>query len=145
MNVTGGFAELGGAEKPIRVIGRLGPRPEQVVADLKLVVVKPPEPGKAAERTVLLEDVARVVEGAQVKRGDASINGHPGVVITVAKQPHADTRALTDEVKAALARGRAVAARRRGASTPTCSSSASSSTAASTTSARRSSSGPCWC
>ena len=106
VNFTGGFAELGGTEKPIRVIGRLGPRPEQVVADLKLIVVKPPpksEPGQPSGRAVLLADVANVVEGAQVKRGDSSINGHPGVAITVTKQPRTDTRELTDRVKTAFA------------------------------------------
>ncbi|MDY3560527.1 efflux RND transporter permease subunit [Gemmata sp. JC673] len=106
VNFTGGFADLGGVEQPVRVIGRLGPRPEQVVADLRLIVVKPPakpEPGRAPDRAVLLKDVARVVEGAQIKRGDSSINGHPGVAITVTKQPHTDTRELTDRVKAAFA------------------------------------------
>jgi HME family heavy-metal exporter len=43
-----------------------------------------------------------VVEGPEIKRGDASVDGAPGVVITVVKQPHADTRALTAEVHAAL-------------------------------------------
>jgi HME family heavy-metal exporter len=55
---------------------------------------------------VLLMHVARVVEGPAPKRGDASIDGSPGVVITIVKQPHADTRKLTDEVKAALREGR---------------------------------------
>src|SRR5581483_7248813 len=106
VNFTGGFADLGGVEQPVRVIGRLGPRPEQVVADLRLIVVKPPgkpEPGKAPERPVLRADVAKVVEGAQVKRGDSSINGFPGIAVTVTKQPHTDTRDLTDRVKAAFA------------------------------------------
>jgi HME family heavy-metal exporter len=106
VNFTGGFAELSGTEKPIRVIGRLGPRPEQVVADLKLIVVKPPtkpEPGQPPGRAVLLGDVAKVVEGAQVRRGDAAINGEPGVALTILKQPHTDTRELTDRAKAALA------------------------------------------
>jgi len=104
-NFTGGFAELDGAEKPIRVLSRLGPRPAQVVGDLRLIVVKPPpkpEAGKTPGRAVLLEHVATVTEGAQVKRGDAGINGAPGVALTITKQPHADTRALTESVKAEL-------------------------------------------
>ena len=105
VNHTGGYSVAGGSETPIRVIGRLGPDPEQVVSDLKLITVKPPEkyePGKVPGRPVLLKDVARVVEGAQIKRGDSSINGYPAVALTISKQPHVDTRALTDAVKEAL-------------------------------------------
>ena len=105
VNHTGGYSVAGGTETPIRVIGRLGPDPAQVVADLKLVTVKPPdryEAGKPPGRPVLLADVARVAEGAQLKRGDSSINGYPAVALTISKQPHVDTRALTDAVKAAL-------------------------------------------
>ncbi len=97
VNFTGGFAVQGGVEKPIRVIGRLGPRAEQVVADLKTITIK-----TTPRRTILLDNVARVTEGAQVKRGDAAVNGFPGVSITVMKQPHTDTRALTDSVQLAF-------------------------------------------
>ena len=81
----------------MRVIGRLGPLPQQVVDDLLKVPVK-----MNADRAVLLRHVATVQEGPAPKRGDASIDGNPGVVITIVKQPHADTRKLTDQVKAAL-------------------------------------------
>ena len=97
VNFTGGYSAAGGFERPIRVIGRLGPRPEQVVQDLRKAPVK-----VTGQRTVLLEQVARVTEGPQVKRGDASVNGAPGVVLTVIKQPHADTRRLTESAVAAL-------------------------------------------
>ena len=106
VNFSGGFAERGGNELPIRVIGRLGPKPEQVIADLKLIVVKPAdkaEPGKPLGRPVLLKDVAKIVEGAQIKRGDASIRGEPGVALTMTKQPHTDTRAITESCKVAFA------------------------------------------
>jgi CzcA family heavy metal efflux pump len=97
VNFTGGYSTAGGFERPIRVIGRLGPRPEQVVQDLRKVPVK-----TTPHRTIPLEQVARVTEGPQIKRGDASVNGQPGVVVTVIKQPHADTRRLTENVVAAL-------------------------------------------
>jgi CzcA family heavy metal efflux pump len=97
VNTSGGFAVRGGREQPIRVIGRLGPRPERVVADLMQIPVKTTE-----HRTVLLSQVAQVIEGAQVKRGDASVNGYPAVVMMVTKQPHVDTRALTTEIIAAV-------------------------------------------
>jgi Cu/Ag efflux pump CusA len=54
------------------------------------------------ERTILLEQVARIVEGPQLKRGDGSINGRPGAVLTIVKQPHVDTRDLTDRITLAM-------------------------------------------
>lgn len=98
LNTSGGFAVQGETERPIRILGRLGPDTRRVVEDLRKIPVKHNE-----FRPVLLEDVARVTEGPQFKRGDGSINGVPGVVFTVAKQPHVDTRALTDEIGRALA------------------------------------------
>ena len=97
LNASGGFLVEGQGERSVRVIGRLGPLPEQVVADLRQTPVK-----MNADRAVLLHHVARIVEGPAPKRGDASIDGHQGVVITIVKQPHADTRKLTDDVKTAL-------------------------------------------
>lgn len=97
VNFTGGYAVRGGFERPIRVIGRLGPRPEQVLAELKQIPVKNTE-----QRPIPLGNVARITEGAQIKRGDASINGVPGVALTVTKQPHADTRAITEALQDAF-------------------------------------------
>jgi HME family heavy-metal exporter len=97
LNTSGGFIEEGQSERPVRVIGRLGPVPRKVVEELLRVPVK-----VTAERPVLLEQVAQVREGPAPKRGDSSVDGHPGVVVTIVKQPHADTRKLTDEVKAAV-------------------------------------------
>ena len=97
LNSSGGFLEEDQTERPVRVLGRLGPQPEKVLDDLRKVPVK-----MNADRAVLLGNVAQIVEGPAPKRGDASIDGHPGVVITIVKQPHADTRHLTDQVKQAL-------------------------------------------
>jgi HME family heavy-metal exporter len=94
---SGGFALRGEDAYPIRIQGRLGPDAVQVVEDLRQVPVKP-----TPQRTVLMQQVARIVEGPQIKQGETSINGFPGVVLTVNKQPHTDTRALTDEIKKAL-------------------------------------------
>jgi CzcA family heavy metal efflux pump len=112
VNNSGGFAIQGETERPIRFLGRLGPEPDRVLDALRKVPVKPtPAPlplsprverGRGEGRTVLLEQVARVVEGAQLKRGDGSVNGRPGVVLTIVKQPHVDTRALTDRITATL-------------------------------------------
>lgn len=98
LNTSGGFAVTGETERPIRILGRLGPDAHRVVQDLRKVPVKDND-----LRPVLLEDVARVTEGAQFKRGDGSINGRPGAVFTIVKQPHVDTRALTDDIADALA------------------------------------------
>ncbi|WP_425619025.1 efflux RND transporter permease subunit [Anatilimnocola sp. NA78] len=97
LNTSGGFAIQGESERPIRILGRLGPDAHRVVEDLRKIPIK-----SSTARPVLLEDVARVAEGAQLKRGDGSVNGQPGAVFTLVKQPHVDTRALTDEVAAAL-------------------------------------------
>lgn len=98
LNTSGGFAVTGETERPIRILGRLGPDAHRVVQDLRKIPVK-----DNVARPVLLADVARVAEGAQFKRGDGSVNGRPGAVFTVVKQPHIDTRSLTDNVAAALA------------------------------------------
>ncbi|MFO0809223.1 MAG: efflux RND transporter permease subunit [Gemmataceae bacterium] len=96
-NATGGIAERGDLELPVRVIGRLGPDRQSVISQLQTIPVKP-----SAKRTVPLGQVARVTEGAQLKRGDASIDGRPGVMLTITKQPHADTRAVTEGIDTAL-------------------------------------------
>ncbi len=97
INTSGGFAVQGETERPIRVLGRLGPEPDRVLEDLRNVPVKADK-----ERSVLLSEVAHVVEGAKFKRGDGSVNGRPGVVFTIVKQPHVDTRDLTERLEQAL-------------------------------------------
>ena len=91
-NAPGGYLDLGGNEYLVRSIGRI-----QEIEQLEDVVVKP-----HPTRPVLLGQVARVREGEQIKRGDSAVNGRPAVVLTIAKQPGADTRKLTDDVTQAL-------------------------------------------
>src|SRR5262245_3503316 len=97
VNSSGGFIEEGETERPVRVIGRLGPLPPDVIDQLRKAPVK-----TNADRVVRLGHVARIEEGPAPKRGDAGIDGNPGVLITVVKQPHSDTRKLTDAVKNTL-------------------------------------------
>ena len=93
INTSGGFAVIGETERPIRILGRLGPESRVVIEDLKKIPV-----GDHVKRAVLLEQVARVTEGPQFKRGDGSIDGRPGIVFTTVKQPHVDTRDLSAAV-----------------------------------------------
>jgi HME family heavy-metal exporter len=52
---------------------------------------------------ILLKQVAKVEFAARLKRGDASFMGKPAVILSVQKQPGADTIKLTREIEAALA------------------------------------------
>ncbi len=97
INTSGGYAITGESERPIRILGRVGPDSKRVVADLEIVPVKVTE-----KRSVLLGQVATIVEGAEFKRGDGAVNGRPGLVFTIVKQPHVDTRGLTDSIAEAL-------------------------------------------
>jgi HME family heavy-metal exporter len=91
-NATGGYLDQGGRELLVRSLGRI-----RNLRELEDVVVKPTQP-----RPVLLSQVAKVAEAAQVKRGDATLRGSPAVVLVIQKQPGADTRKLTEAVEAAL-------------------------------------------
>lgn len=91
-NATGGYLNRGAREYLVRSIGRL-----QSVEDIENVAVK-----AKSERPVLLRQVADIVEAPQVRRGDSAINGAPAVMLTIAKQPGADTRLLTDQITEAL-------------------------------------------
>lgn len=102
LNATGGYLDqMGPTELLVRGLGRA-----TTVEDLQDVVVK-----SRAGRSVTLAQVSRVVEAPQVKRGDSSafvktangdIDGGSAVVLTITKQPAADTRAVSDSIAAAL-------------------------------------------
>lgn len=98
INASGGFAIKGESERPIRILGRLGTGGRSVIDDLLKIPV-----AKSSKRSVLLEQVASVVEGPELKRGDGNVNGQSGIVFTVVKQPHVDTRKLTDSAATAFA------------------------------------------
>ena len=92
LNVTGGYLNDGSREMVVRGLGRL-----QNIDDIRKTPVK-----RTGSRSVLVENVATVKEMAQVKRGDSSVNGHEAVVLTIQKQPGADTRILSDAVEEAV-------------------------------------------
>lgn len=90
-NSTGGYLVRGPMEYLVRGVGRATTSEE-----IGQTVVKP------GARAVLVRDVATVIEGIQSQRGDSSANGHPAVVLTITKQPDADTRLLTERIETAL-------------------------------------------
>ncbi len=100
-NATGGYLDdQGPNELLVRVLGRVG-----TLKELNQIVVK----GNAG-KPILLNQVAAVTAGAQVKRGDSAVYqrqgagnearwvGGPGIVMTVNKQPGADTRKVTNRI-----------------------------------------------
>jgi CzcA family heavy metal efflux pump len=113
-NGTGGYLDRQGpSELLVRSLGRI-----TSLAELEMLPVT-----IRGGRPVLLSQVASVREGAQIKRGDSScfvrvesenaaskkpagnsqnFSGGPSVVLTVNKQPGADTRKVTDEVLRAI-------------------------------------------
>ncbi len=124
-NATGGYLDQQGPnELLVRALGRI-----QSIADLEKVVVTIRQ-----GRPVSLADVARIVEGPQVKRGDSSAfvrndanqpgsenhllgetpaagadgavnkdwSGGPAVVLTISKQPGADTRLVSQRISKAI-------------------------------------------
>ena len=91
-NVSGGIYRSGGREILIRGLGRAR-RPEEI--GLTVVAVRSGVP-------VLINDIAEVRIGPKVRFGTASVNAEPAVVITVQKQPGANTLELTRTIDAEL-------------------------------------------
>lgn len=91
-NTTGGFLEKGGQEFLIRNIGVV-----ESVEDIKATLV-----GLHFGRPVLVSDIAEVKEAPRLKRGDGSFNDHPAVVMTIQKQPGADTVRITRDIEKAI-------------------------------------------
>ena len=92
LNVSGGFMSHNSRELLIRGLGRF-----QSTKQIKDIVVK-----NTGDRPILIAQVAVVKEAAQTKRGDSSVNGQPAVVLTIQKQPDADTRLVTQRIHEAL-------------------------------------------
>jgi HME family heavy-metal exporter len=91
-NTSGGFLEAQGREYLIRQIGR-----SSRIEDLQnlVVSVKNGQP-------ILLRQLADVKLAPAIKRGDGSYKGKPAVILSVQKQPAADSVALTREVAKAM-------------------------------------------
>ncbi len=91
-NSSGGFLEAQGREWLIRNIGRTTD-----LADLQQLVVTVQN-----DQPVLLSQLANVEVVAATKRGDGGYKGKPAVILSVQKQPAADSVALTKQIEAAV-------------------------------------------
>ncbi len=95
---TGGFLSTGPTEIMVRNLAMTTD-----LADLARTVIK-----KVGDRPITLSDVAKVEWGIEPMRGDATVSQTPektptyGVIMSITKSPGFDTRALTEQIKAAL-------------------------------------------
>jgi len=91
-NAPGGFLTSGHSEYLIRGVGRA-----RTLDELGEVVI-----GRVDGIPVVLDQIADVRVGAALSRGTAAVDGRPAVVLSVQKQPEANTLTLTDSIDLAL-------------------------------------------
>jgi CzcA family heavy metal efflux pump len=91
-NATAGFQQAEGQEYLVRGLGRLAD-----VEAIRSVAVK-----AIGSVPVLVRDLGIVREGASIKRGDASHNARPAVIIGIQKQPAVNTLELTEQIETTL-------------------------------------------
>lgn len=88
-NSTGGFINTGPREIMVRNLGMSVDLEEISNTVVKIV----------GDRPITIKDVARVEWGVEPMRGDASVNGKRGVVMSVTKSPRFDTLSLTLKIE----------------------------------------------
>jgi Cu/Ag efflux pump CusA len=91
-NLTAGVLTLNSREITVRALGL-----STELAELRRTPVK-----IEGDHVILLGDIARVEYGTQFPRGDAGVNGQPGVIVSVDKAPGVDTLRLTTDIEQAL-------------------------------------------
>ncbi|MBE2284651.1 MAG: efflux RND transporter permease subunit [Prosthecobacter sp.] len=92
-NATSGYLQAGPREIMVRNLGMT-----TRLEDIAKTVIK-----TVGDRPVLISDVAQLAHGVQTMRGDASVNGTMGVVLSIDKAPGFDTLKLTRQIEEALA------------------------------------------
>jgi len=92
VNTSGAFIFEGSTESMVRNLARI-----KGLNDIKESVVIQNE-----DVPVLVKHIADVKYGPPMKRGDASVNAKPGVMISIQKQPGADTVKITKVVEKVL-------------------------------------------
>ncbi|MCB1132206.1 MAG: efflux RND transporter permease subunit, partial [Verrucomicrobiae bacterium] len=92
-NTTGGFLESGPQEVMVRNLAM-----SVELDDIARTIIK-----VSGGRPIAISDVAKVVWDTEPMRGDAAVNGSPGVIMSVVKSPGFDTIELTEKIEAAIA------------------------------------------
>lgn len=92
-NTTGGFIDSGPQEIMVRNLAMT-----TELEDLGRSIIK-----MSNGRPVAISDVATIAWGTEPKRGDAALNGDPGVIMSVVKSPGFDTISLTEKIEDAIA------------------------------------------
>lgn len=93
---AGGVVPSGYRDVPVRGVGRLQGR-----GDLDALVIFKEHGGD--RQSIPLRQIATIAErGDPARRGDAGVNGVPGVILSIQKQPQGDTIALTKAVEREL-------------------------------------------
>lgn len=92
-NATGGFINQYGTQYIIQGEGRTNS-----VEQIGLTLIK-----RKGTTPIKIEDVAEVKIGAAPKIGDAAVKGKPSVILTLMKQPNANTLKLTERIDETMA------------------------------------------
>lgn len=92
-NTTGGFLADGDQEIMVRNLAMTTD-----VEELGQTVVR-----HDGDRPVYLRDVANLTWDVQPMRGDAAVDGNPGVILSITKSPGYDTIRLSEKVEEAIA------------------------------------------
>jgi CzcA family heavy metal efflux pump len=92
-NTTGGFIDNGPQEIMVRNLAMTTDLDE-----LGRTIIK-----MSNGRPIAISDVAKVAWDTEPKRGDAAVDGSPGVIMSVIKAPGFDTIAVTEKIEAAIA------------------------------------------
>ncbi|MFV1988896.1 MAG: efflux RND transporter permease subunit [Gemmatimonadota bacterium] len=91
-NASGGVYRSGGQEVLIRGLGRA-----RDLKEIGLTVV-----ATRGGTPILLEDIAEIRIGPRIRFGTAAVNAEPAVILSVQKQPGANTLELTERIDAEL-------------------------------------------
>lgn len=92
-NSTGGFIDKGAQEIMVRNLA-MTVEPDDIARTVIKVV---------NGRPIAISDVAKVALGTEPMRGDAAVDGTPGVIMSVVKAPGFDTIELTEKIEEAVA------------------------------------------